>query len=359
LPTTDFEGDPRIVDGDGDSVAVVDMGADEFVLLNLPPVADAGGPYIGDEGSAITFDGSASSDPDGDPLQYRWDFENDGTWDTVWSSVSTASYTWGDDHTGTVKLEVSDGTLTDSDTASVTVNNVAPVLGAISASLDPVEVGTPVTASASFTDVGTLDTHTALWDWGDGTTPGTVTEAGGSGSVTDNHTYTVPGVYTITLTVTDDDGGVDQSVFEYVVIYDPDAGFVTGGGWIDSPEGAYVPEPSLTGKATFGFVSRYKKGANVPMGHTQFRFRAGDLHFQSSSYDWLVVTQAGTNAQFKGTGTINGAGDYRFMLWAGDDDPDTFRIRIWEEDGTGTETVRYDNGFDQQIGGGSIVIHAK
>ena len=38
--------------------------------------------------------------------------------------------------------------------------------------------------------------------------------------------------------------------------------------------------------------------------------------------------------------------------------PDTFRIRTWEEDEeSGTETDVYDNGFDQEIGGGSIVIH--
>ena len=47
------------------------------------------------------------------------------------------------------------------------------------------------------------------------------------------------------------------------------------------------------------------------------------------------------------------------MLWAGDDMPDTFRIRIWEEDESGVETDVYDNGFDQAIGGGSIVIHTK
>ena len=71
-----------------------------------------------------------------------------------------------------------------------------------------------------------------------------------------------------------------------------------------------------------------------------------------------MVNQGGTNAQFKGSGTINGEGDYKFMLWAGDDDPDTFRIRIWEEDeATGEETDIYDNGFDQEIGGGSIKIH--
>ena len=57
--------------------------------------------------------------------------------------------------------------------------------------------------------------------------------------------------------------------------------------------------------------------------------------------------------------TINGMGDYRFMLWAGDDAPDTFRIRIWTEDQAGVETDVYDNGFDQEIGGGSIVIHTK
>ena len=45
-----------------------------------------------------------------------------------------------------------------------------------------------------------------------------------------------------------------------------DGGFVTGGGWIDSRPGAYRPEPELYGKATFGFVSKYKKGATTPTG---------------------------------------------------------------------------------------------
>lgn len=145
-----------------------------------------------------------------------------------------------------------------------------------------------------------------------------------------------------------------------VAVFDPDGGFVTGGGWIDSPAGAYVNDPSLTGKATFGFVSKYKKGASVPTGNTQFRFKAGDLSFSSTTYEWLVVNQAGSNAQYKGSGTINDAvspsGElYRFMLWAGDTDPDTFRIKIWYENGA--DVVVYDNAFDQAIGGGSIVIH--
>ena len=73
---------------------------------------------------------------------------------------------------------------------------------------------------------------------------------------------------------------------------------------------------------------------------------------------------------FKGTGTINEEGSYKFMISAVDGSlknnsaQDTFRIRIWEEDGTGGETTTYDNnmGADMDaeptttLGGGSIII---
>lgn len=138
-----------------------------------------------------------------------------------------------------------------------------------------------------------------------------------------------------------------------MVIYDPSAGFVTGGGWIDSPAGAYLADQTLEGKAAFGFVSQYKKGASVSDGATEFQFKAGSLNFHSDSQDWLVVNQAGMNAQFKGTGTINDAGTYTFIIWAGDGSPDTFRIKIWVEGGG----VIYDNGVNQAIGGGPIGVH--
>jgi hypothetical protein len=147
-----------------------------------------------------------------------------------------------------------------------------------------------------------------------------------------------------------------------LVVYDPDGGFVTGGGWIDSQPGAYVPDPSLTGKAPFGFVSKYKKGASVPLGQTRFQFQVADLNFHSDRYEWLVVT-GGDYAKFKGSGTINDAlapnGEaYKFMVSAGDGEPDTFRIKLWWEEGD-TEYIVYDNGMNQPIGGGSIVIHTK
>ncbi|HWI50777.1 MAG TPA: PKD domain-containing protein, partial [Symbiobacteriaceae bacterium] len=163
-------------------------------------------------------------------------------------------------------------------TAVVPVMNVAPSVGAIMAPLDPSAVGTAISTTANFTDPGILDTHTAIWNWGDGTTSaGTVAEAGGSGMAGGSHAYSLPGIYTVTLTVTDKDGGVGTATFQYVVIYDPNGGFVTGGGWINSPAGAYTPDPTATGRANFGFVAKYKKGATVPDGQTEFQFKAGSL----------------------------------------------------------------------------------
>ena len=158
-------------------------------------------------------------------------------------------------------------------------------------------------------------------------------------------------------------------VLKYVVVYDPLGGYVTGGGWVNSPLGAYMLDPTLAGKATFGFVARYLKGAKVPTGNTEFQFKAGNLNFNSTAYQWLVVS--GAKAQFKGWGTINGDGNYAFMLTAidgqvnGGGGADRFRIRIWDDAG-GAKIYDNQHGTDDNAGlsgdgtllqGGSIVIH--
>jgi len=166
--------------------------------LNLPPTADAGGPYTAVEGTTINFNASGSTDPNGDSLTYRWDFEDDGIWDTPWSSSPTASHTWNDDWTGTARVEVSDGALTDTATVTVTVSNAAPT---VNAGLDQIAApGEEVHFSGSFTDPGVVDTHTIIWDFGDSTTA--------TDTLTPTHIYSEAKKYTVTLTVTDDDGGV-------------------------------------------------------------------------------------------------------------------------------------------------------
>lgn len=237
---------------------------------------------------------------------------------------------------------------------------------------DPVAVNTPIAASVSYTDAPS-DVHTAQWTWDDGSTgpADSITEANGAGVATGSHAYGGAGVYNVAVTVSD--ACASASVTRQVVVYDPSAGFVTGGGWITSPAGAYPAVPTLSGRANFGFVSKYLKGATVPTGETEFQFQLANINFHSDSYDWLVVS--GARAQYKGTGSINGSGGYRFMLTAVDGallggrtvSPDRFRIRIWHSDANNNDVVDYDNQIDPSlaggnsegtaIGGGSIVIH--
>lgn len=203
--------------------------------------------------------------------------------------------------------------------------------------------------------------------WGDGqATQGMLDPV--TGMISASHLYASAGVYEVSATVYGDEGEATSASLQYVVVYDPSAGFVTGGGWIQSPTGAYALEPTLAGKATFGFVSKYKKGATTPSGETAFEFRTADLSFHSEAYQWLVIS--GARAQFKGAGTINGTSGYGFMLTAIDGDVkggggiDRFRIKIWDQ---ATEEIVYDNMMaatddaapTTALGGGSIVIHAK
>lgn len=328
-----------------------------------PVIVEAGPDQTVDEGTNVNFEGDFTASGS-HTYSSHWDF-GDGSQED--SSLIT-SHIYADNGVYTVDLTVTDEEgNSGNDILTVAVNNVVPEVGGIDSPVDPIKIGTAITVNSTFKDAGVLDTHTAVWDWDDSlVSDGSVTESGGAGKVSGTHTYSSAGIYEVNLTVTDDDLGSDFAVSNYIVIYDPEGGFVTGGGRINSPAGAYLPDTNLAGTANFGFVSKYKKGATVPTGVTQFNFQLADLNFHSDTYDWLVI--AGSRAQYKGTGTINGDGEYGFMLTAIDgqlnsvDDPDKFRIKIWDK---ASDAVVYDNmlGADDtadlttEIQGGSITIH--
>lgn len=212
-------------------------------VISIPPVADAGGPYTGYEGSSVTFDGTRSYDPDGEIVEYAWDLDGDGEFDDAFGP--TVSYTWGDDYQGNIGLRVTDNmgatdtdmvTLTESniqvtdnagvgatdmDTARITVLNVDPI-----ARIDSVEqpqefelgdltviMLETVSFAGTVYDPGN-DDLTLAWDWGDGTAATLATYLNDPPSYpveireTVEHVYTEPGEYTVTITVEDDDGGV-------------------------------------------------------------------------------------------------------------------------------------------------------
>ena len=195
-----ISGDTAVVGADSDDDAGDRSGsAYVFALANGAPTSDPGGPYAVVEGSSILLNGSGSSDPDSDALTFDW---SPGTFLDNPSSATPTS-TGIDDGVEGLTLTVTDpGGLSDAAGTTVTVANVAPSVASITAPVDPAQVGTEITANGTFADPGVLDTHTAVWDWGDGSTsPGAVVEADGSGTAGGTHTYTAPGVYTVTLTV--------------------------------------------------------------------------------------------------------------------------------------------------------------
>lgn len=95
--------------------------------MNAPPVADANGPYTVDEGQSVTLDGSGSVDPEAGTLTYAWDLDNDGQYDDATGVAPTFGPLDDGPALYTIGLKVTDQYgATDTDTTTVTVNNVAP-----------------------------------------------------------------------------------------------------------------------------------------------------------------------------------------------------------------------------------------
>ncbi len=165
---------------------------------NQSPVANAGGPYQGNEGSTITFDGSKSSDADGTITKYEWDFQNDGVYDQTTTSATT-TYKYTDNFNGQVKLRVTDSeSATATDLKGVTIANVAPTAEAGGPYSGKINV--PIQLTGSATDPGN-DVLTYQWDLDNDN----IYETNGQSPQV---TFNTGGTHTVKLKVTDDDGGV-------------------------------------------------------------------------------------------------------------------------------------------------------
>lgn len=124
----------------------------KVALVNFPPVANPGGPYVVAENTTVYFDGSGSSDPDpGDSVVlYEWDLDGDGTFETI---GARPNYTWCDNGVNSVTLRVTDTRgATATATTTVIVTNVAPIANAGPDQM--VNESTTVTFAGSATDPG-------------------------------------------------------------------------------------------------------------------------------------------------------------------------------------------------------------
>lgn len=190
------------------------------------PGVDAGGPYGGPdtyEGSSIEFNATTDNPAN---VFWRWDFDNDGVWDTTWR-ISLTMYDvldrfYCDDYHDDIVVDVWDGQRTktiiidgepelvpdtENDTARVDVNNLPPVADLGGPYIG--RAGEPIRFRSHGVDPG-CDGLTFIWYWGDGsfdmeTYPRGIPHT----EVTDerNHTYSSPGRFTVSLRLVDDDGG--------------------------------------------------------------------------------------------------------------------------------------------------------
>jgi len=98
----------------------VTQSASATVSTNDPPSAALTDSST--SGTQVTWDATGSTDPNGDSLEFRFDFTNDGTYDTIFRQSGTITHDYGSQGTFTAKVQVRDGRGgRDTDTHTVSV----------------------------------------------------------------------------------------------------------------------------------------------------------------------------------------------------------------------------------------------
>ena len=195
--------------------------------------------------------------------------------------------TYEEDGVYTVRVTVTgdDGGV-DSDTATVTVNNVAPTVDA--GPDQSASEGDTLNFSGSFSDPGSADTHVIEWDFGDGSPPA-------GGTLTPSHSYASGGVYTVTLTVTDDDGGAGADTLSVTV------------------EGGTQPEPpigDLFARAKDGKIDLVWAPQGDATGYNVYRSTT-----QGGPYQQIADNHQCDYCAYADFGLTNGTTYYYVVTW--------------------------------------------
>ena len=168
---------------------------------NIPPIANAGGPYSAGAGQVISFDGSKSIDPDGEIDFYRWNFGDESSQllaespDHIYNHPGTYEVTLVViDNNGTTDTDIIDVTIGEYINQLPTAFHGGPYEGITGKSIT-------FSGSNSFDSDGIITNYT--WNFGDGIE--------GYGEIT-KHKYSETGSYLIMLTVIDNDGGIHTAV---------------------------------------------------------------------------------------------------------------------------------------------------
>ena len=218
---SDYNGSDTNDDGVGDTNRP-HQGVDYYPLLepvNMPPTAFfSASPKIGNITTSFNFNASQCSD-DKEPLLYlkiRWDWENDGIWDTAWGVNKTESHQYSSPGIYAVKLQVKDSeNLTDSTIQRIIIKNEAPI-----ASFNVNSAKGDVSTMFYFNATGCIDLEDSVemleirWDWEDDG----IWDTEWNSNKTISHRFASPGNYTIRFQVRDGKGLTDIAKMEISVI---------------------------------------------------------------------------------------------------------------------------------------------
>ena len=310
---------------------------------NPPPVVGAGPDITSAEGDLVLLAGSVS---DTEPGTIAWsaspgpDVDPGAVCTFADSADPTTTVRCTDDGTWTLTLAADDGTNPrETDTTTLTLTNVAPVVEITVPSSGASAVpGETVLVEASVADAGTNDTHSCSISWGDGSIePGKLD----GGVCRGTHSYAAAGQVIVVVEATDDDGATGSDAI-HLVIVEPAAGKVTGGGWLSSD-----------GRISFGFVVWSSEDGR----HGQLQVHAGKHSFHGNTVARLVATKE--TAGWTGSGTWDGNSGFTYEVNVVDNgngadrnaEPDTFAITI--RDASGEPVFSAAGALD----GGNIWVH--
>jgi PKD repeat protein len=255
---------------------------------------------------AVSFNGSASSDPDGSISSYAWNFGDGAT-----GTGATSSHTYAAAGTYTVQLTVTDNqSATGSVSHSVTVTPAVNQSPTASFSSSVSNLAASFDGSASSDPDGSISSY--AWNFGDGAT--------GTG-VTPSHTYAASGTYTVQLTVTDN-GSATATVSHPVTVATAGAGDTiaadtftrtvasgwgsadTGGAWTTSGSGITLSVTSSSAQAS------------IPAGRTLTAFlnSATNLDTDLTHQVWLDEAPTGGGVQATSVVRSTAGGSYRVTV---------------------------------------------
>jgi YD repeat-containing protein len=192
----------RVTDNEGSTAT-----ATSPLTVQQPPTASFTlSPNPSQQGQTVTFNGAASSDPDGTVVKYEWDLDGNGTFETNTGTTPTTTKSYPTGGTYQIGLRVTDNNGATGQTTKA-LNVHRPPVASFTVSPSPATTRQTVTFNGSAsTDA---DGPIAEYEWdldGNGTY-----ETNTGTTPTGTKTYTTPGTLTLRLRVTDGDGITNET----------------------------------------------------------------------------------------------------------------------------------------------------